>query len=142
MATCSSVFAGKILWTEKPGGLQSMGLQRVGPHRACTHRKRCVTTPSVPAFPTIVTVSSRLTHPPSSPPRSSHFPTSILVGAVSSCHVSRFLEASSQLSMRSLSELIPFRLKSQLHSRLSPLMTLLRFEANTGDHHVERKHVS
>ena len=30
MATHSSILAWKILWTEKPGGLQSMGLQRVG----------------------------------------------------------------------------------------------------------------
>ena len=30
MATHSSIFAWKIPWTEKPGGLQSMGLQRVG----------------------------------------------------------------------------------------------------------------
>ena len=29
MATHSNVLAGKIPWTEKPGGLQSMGLQRV-----------------------------------------------------------------------------------------------------------------
>ena len=28
--THSSVLAGKILWTEKPGGLQLTGLQRVG----------------------------------------------------------------------------------------------------------------
>ena len=27
MATLSSIFAWKILWTEEPGGLQSMGLQ-------------------------------------------------------------------------------------------------------------------
>ena len=26
----SSILAGRIPWTEKPGGLQSMGLQRVG----------------------------------------------------------------------------------------------------------------
>ena len=32
MATCSSVPAWKIPWTEEPGGLQSMGLQRVGPN--------------------------------------------------------------------------------------------------------------
>ena len=25
MATCSSILAGKIPWTEKPGGLQSVG---------------------------------------------------------------------------------------------------------------------
>ena len=30
MATHSSTLAWKILWTEEPGGLQSMGLQRVG----------------------------------------------------------------------------------------------------------------
>ena len=30
MATHSSIPAGEILWTEEPGGLQSMGLQRVG----------------------------------------------------------------------------------------------------------------
>ena len=30
MATHSSIFAWKISWTEEPGGLQSMGSQRVG----------------------------------------------------------------------------------------------------------------
>ena len=30
MATCSSVLAWRIPWTEKPEGLQSMGSQRVG----------------------------------------------------------------------------------------------------------------
>ena len=30
MATHSSILAKKIPWTEEPGGLQSMGLQRVG----------------------------------------------------------------------------------------------------------------
>ena len=30
MATHSSILAWKISWTEKLGGLQSMGLQRVG----------------------------------------------------------------------------------------------------------------
>ena len=30
MATHSSIFAWRIPWTEEPGGLQSMGLQRVG----------------------------------------------------------------------------------------------------------------
>ena len=29
MATYSSILAGRIPWTEKPGGLQSMGSQRV-----------------------------------------------------------------------------------------------------------------
>ena len=31
MATHSSILAWKIPWTEEPGGLQSMGLQRVRP---------------------------------------------------------------------------------------------------------------
>ena len=30
MTTHSSVLARKILWTEEPGGLQTIGLQRVG----------------------------------------------------------------------------------------------------------------
>ena len=30
MATNSSILAWKIPWTEEPGGLQSVGLQRVG----------------------------------------------------------------------------------------------------------------
>ena len=30
MATHSSILAGRIPWTEEPGGLQSMGSQRVG----------------------------------------------------------------------------------------------------------------
>ena len=29
-ATHSSILAGRIPWTEEPGGLHSMGLQRVG----------------------------------------------------------------------------------------------------------------
>ena len=30
MATYSSILAWRILWTEEPGGLQSVGSQRVG----------------------------------------------------------------------------------------------------------------
>ena len=30
MATHSSIIAWRVPWTEEPGGLQSMGLQRVG----------------------------------------------------------------------------------------------------------------
>ena len=30
MATHSSTLAGRIPWTKEPGGLQSMGLQRMG----------------------------------------------------------------------------------------------------------------
>ena len=34
MAIRSSILAWEIPWTEEPGGLQSMGLQRVGPIEA------------------------------------------------------------------------------------------------------------
>ena len=37
MATHSSILAWEIPWTEEPVGLQSMGSQRVGHNRACTH---------------------------------------------------------------------------------------------------------
>ena len=37
MATHSSILARKTLWTQEPGGLQSMGLQRVGHDWAHTH---------------------------------------------------------------------------------------------------------
>ena len=30
MTTCSSMLDWRISWTEEPGGLQSMGLQKVG----------------------------------------------------------------------------------------------------------------
>ena len=39
MATHCSILAWKIAWTEEPGGLQSMGLQRVG-HDWVTHTLR------------------------------------------------------------------------------------------------------
>jgi len=37
MATHSSIFAWEIPWTEEPGALQSIGLQRVGHNRSNTH---------------------------------------------------------------------------------------------------------
>ena len=37
MATRSSILAWRIPWTEEPGGLQSVGSQRVGHDYACTH---------------------------------------------------------------------------------------------------------
>ena len=37
MATHSSILAGIIPWTEEPGGVQSMGLQRAGHHLAAEH---------------------------------------------------------------------------------------------------------
>ena len=36
MGSHSSILAGKIPWTEEPGGLQSLGSQRVGDDSACT----------------------------------------------------------------------------------------------------------
>ena len=35
MATHSSIFAGKMPWTEEPGRLQSVGSQRVGHTHTC-----------------------------------------------------------------------------------------------------------
>ena len=40
MATHSSILAGKIQWTEEPGGLQSIGLQRVGQDSVCPCMQR------------------------------------------------------------------------------------------------------
>ena len=37
MSTHSSILTWGIPWTEKPGGLQSMGSQRVGHDQACKH---------------------------------------------------------------------------------------------------------
>ena len=41
MATHSSSLAWRISWTEEPGGLQSMGSQRVG-HNCVSNRHPCV----------------------------------------------------------------------------------------------------
>ena len=43
MATHSSILAWKIPWTEKPGGLKSMGLQRVGHDRVTNTNTQLVT---------------------------------------------------------------------------------------------------
>ena len=37
MATHSNIFAGKIPWTEEPGGLQSMGSQKSDTNAATEH---------------------------------------------------------------------------------------------------------
>ena len=37
MATHSSILAWEIPWTEEPGGLQSVGLERVGHNLGLTH---------------------------------------------------------------------------------------------------------
>ena len=43
MATQSSILAWEILWTEEPGGLQSMGWQRVGHDGMTEHtHKICI----------------------------------------------------------------------------------------------------
>ena len=44
MATHSSIFAWEIPWAEEPGGLQSMGLQRVG-HDLMTKQKQPILKP-------------------------------------------------------------------------------------------------
>ena len=74
MATCSSILAWEIPWTDEPGGLQSMGLQRVG--RNLVTKQQCIYVsllslpnlgsidPSFPAFkhrwinPTCLVISS------------------------------------------------------------------------------------
>ena len=45
MATHSSIFPWKIPWTEEPGGLQSMELQRAGHN--CTHTHTHTHTPLI-----------------------------------------------------------------------------------------------
>ena len=42
MTTHSSILAWRILWTEEPGGLQSMGLQRIGHNWATNRHIICV----------------------------------------------------------------------------------------------------
>ena len=46
MATHSSILAQRIPWTEEPGALQSMGLQRVG-HDLATEQQLQQHTPSL-----------------------------------------------------------------------------------------------
>ena len=41
MGTLSSILAWNIPWTEETGGLQSLGLQRVGHNLATKHIQRC-----------------------------------------------------------------------------------------------------
>ena len=43
MATHSSILAWRIPWTEEPGGLQSIGLQRVGHDWATKHSTEYLT---------------------------------------------------------------------------------------------------
>ena len=50
MATHSSIFAWELQWTEEPGGLQPMGLQRVG-HNLATKQQLYLFTKFLSAFP-------------------------------------------------------------------------------------------
>ena len=51
MATHSSILAEIILWTEEPGGLQSMGLQRIGQDRVMERLSPCCShTPTPPGL--------------------------------------------------------------------------------------------
>ena len=43
LATHSNILAWKILWTEEPGGLQFMGLQRIGQDRVTEQLSPCCT---------------------------------------------------------------------------------------------------
>ena len=47
MATHSSMLAWRILWTEEPGGLQSMGSQRAGHDLGTEPQQVCVVTLSL-----------------------------------------------------------------------------------------------
>ena len=52
MASHSSILAWRIPWTEEPGGLQSIGSQRVGHHcRLNTHTRPYTRDPSAPPYP-------------------------------------------------------------------------------------------
>ena len=50
MVTCSSTLAWKIPWTEKPGWLLSMGLQRVGHNCAANFHFYCNQVKKIPIF--------------------------------------------------------------------------------------------
>ena len=55
MATHSSILTQEIPWTEEPGGLQSMGSQRVRYDRAHTHTHTLPSRyPHVPACPSFI----------------------------------------------------------------------------------------
>ena len=50
MVTHFSILAWKISWTEEPGGLQFMGLQRVG-HNLATKQQVCVSHHNLLMYP-------------------------------------------------------------------------------------------
>ena len=60
MATRSSILAWEISWTEEPGGLQSMGSQRVRYHWAHTRNEWVLLTSSSKHWTSIILVSHKL----------------------------------------------------------------------------------
>ena len=58
MATRSSILAWEILWTEEPGGLQSMGSQRVR-HNLATKLQQYSQCQLVPIDPELAVLDSR-----------------------------------------------------------------------------------
>ena len=50
MATHSSILAQEIPWTEEPGGLQSMGSQRVGHDLATEQQQQEYLNPRIPPY--------------------------------------------------------------------------------------------
>ena len=61
MATHSSILAWKIPWTEEPGGLQSMGSQRVR-HKTCTDQRLASELYTFSCFPFICFRSKLMTY--------------------------------------------------------------------------------
>ena len=60
IATHSSILAWRILWTEDPGGPQSMRLQRIGHNWVSEHKQLhiCFTAPTTKLFNNLKTVPS------------------------------------------------------------------------------------
>ena len=59
MATHSSILAWEIPWTEEPGGLQSMGSQRVG-HNLMTKQQKQLAPVFLPIIPSLPEISPSL----------------------------------------------------------------------------------
>ena len=96
MATCSSILASKIPCTEKPGRVQSMGLQRFRynwatenehKHRSVSRLWKCPNTPTeAPACPLPWHLHLLLSASAESRNRSFYFPNAKLVSAFSTSH--------------------------------------------------------
>jgi len=61
MATCSSILAWRIPWTEEPGGLQSMGLQRVGHDLATKQQQQDIRVAPGLLFPFVLSSQETMT---------------------------------------------------------------------------------